>query len=88
MDFFEIGMLICFGLSWPISIFKALRTKQVAGKSSLFLWIVIFGYSCGIAHKLRVSLDPVIWLYCANMALVAFDLSLYYRYKKFSPKTE
>ena len=60
MSFFELAMLICFGVSWPISISKALRTKVVAGKSPVFMSIVIAGYACGIVHKLLYSLDWVI----------------------------
>jgi hypothetical protein len=77
---FEALMLICFGVSWPISIAKSLRTKVVAGKSPLFMAIVCLGYLSGVIHKLLYSLDPVLALYAANFCLVAFDLFLYFRY--------
>jgi hypothetical protein len=51
MSVFEITMLFCFGVSWPISIAKALRTRVVAGKSPLFMAIVIAGYASGIIHQ-------------------------------------
>jgi hypothetical protein len=51
MSVFETVMLICFGVSWPVSIAKTLRTKVVVGKSPLFMVIVCVGYACGIAHK-------------------------------------
>jgi hypothetical protein len=73
-------MLVCFGVSWPISIAKALRTRTVAGKSPAFLMIVIAGYASGIVHKLLYSLDWVIFLYIANLILVAVDLALYYKF--------
>ena len=41
MSPFEIAMLLLFGASWPVSIAKALRTKVVAGKSPVFMVIVI-----------------------------------------------
>lgn len=82
MSIFEVLMLVCFGLSWPISIAKALRTKKVSGKSPLFMSIVIAGYASGIMHKIFYSFDWVIWLYGLNMVLVAIDMSLYFRYSK------
>jgi len=75
-------MLICFGISWPISIVKALRTKTVAGKSPLFMIIVMAGYASGIVHKLLYSYNWVIALYALNLIMVGVDLVLYIRYRK------
>jgi len=80
MSIFEATMLICFGVSWPISIVKSVRTKVVSGKSPLFMGIVCFGYISGFIHKLLYSMDWIIALYTLNMVLVAIDLTLYFRY--------
>jgi len=80
MSIFEAIMLICFGVSWPVSIAKSLRTKVVVGKSPLFMGIVCFGYLSGVIHKAVYSLDWIIVLYALNMILVATDLILYFRY--------
>ncbi len=80
MSVFEAFMLVCFGISWPISIIKALRTRMVQGKSPLFMAIVCLGYLSGITHKLCYSLDWVILLYVLNLAMVGFDLYLYFRF--------
>jgi hypothetical protein len=80
MSIFEALMLACFGVSWPISIAKSLRTKVVAGKSPGFMAIVCVGYLSGIVHKVLHSLDWVTVLYVANFLMVAFDLVLYVRY--------
>ncbi|NLG15915.1 MAG: hypothetical protein GX556_01135 [Fibrobacter sp.] len=80
MSFFELAMLICFGVSWPISISKALRTKVVAGKSPVFMSIVIAGYAFGIIHKLLFSFDWVISMYILNLLMVSLDLILYFKY--------
>jgi hypothetical protein len=77
---FEALMLICFGVSWPVSIAKSLRTRVVAGKSPAFMAIVCLGYVSGTLHKLLYSFDWVMALYVANMLMVAFDLFLYFRY--------
>ena len=71
MSLFEILMLVCFGISWPISIIKALRTRQVAGKSPVFMIIVMTGYASGIVHKIRYSHDWVISLYVLNLLMAA-----------------
>lgn len=81
MSAFEVGMLLCFGVSWPISILKALRTRQVAGKSPLFMLIVCLGYACGIVHKILHALDWVTVLYVLNYGMVATDLVLYLKYR-------
>ncbi len=80
MSVFEAVMLICFGISWPVSIAKTLRTRVVAGKSPLFMSIVCGGYACGIVHKALYAFDWIIVLYAVNMVMVAVDLSLYFVY--------
>ncbi|MFW6245533.1 MAG: hypothetical protein ACOC36_06570 [Fibrobacterota bacterium] len=85
MSVFEAAMLVCFGISWPISIAKALRTRTVSGKSPLFMTIVIAGYTSGVLHKLLFSRDWVILLYATNLVLVSIDLMLYYRYSRRTP---
>ena len=42
---FELGMLFCFGVCWPISIYKSLKTKRTEGKSLLFMVVVWLGYN-------------------------------------------
>lgn len=83
MSIFEIVMLVCFGMSWPISIVKALRTRMVLGKSCLFMGIICVGYLAGIVHKLVYSRDWIIALYALNLFLVLVDMFLYF---KFSPR--
>jgi hypothetical protein len=80
MSVFEVAMLICFGVSWPVSIAKSIRTRIVSGKSPLFMVVVCFGYAFGIIHKLMYSMDWVIVLYVLNLILVLIDLILYFKY--------
>jgi hypothetical protein len=81
MSFFEAFMLICFGISWPLSILKALRTHVVDGKSPLFMGIVMLGYSSGLIHKLLYSPDWITALYALNFLMVGADLYLYFKYR-------
>lgn len=76
----EVLFLLCFAVSWPLSIAKSLRTKIVIGKSPIFMSLIILGYIFGIIHKALHSHDIVIWLYVFNAVLVATDLVLYFTY--------
>lgn len=76
----EVLFLLCFAVSWPISIAKSLRTKVVIGKSPLFMGLIILGYIFGIIHKVLNNPDIVTWLYLFNATLVGIDLFLYFRY--------
>jgi len=84
MSIYEALMLICFGASWPFAVAKTYRTKDIKGKSKMFLSLIIFGYICGIIHKCIYKPDAVILLYIINLLLVAADLALVliYRNKK------
>jgi hypothetical protein len=82
---FEAIMLLCFGISWPFSIAKALRTRKVEGKSLLFMGIVWVGYASGVIHKVFYLFDWIIVLYALNMILVAIDFALYLKYRPRSP---
>lgn len=82
MSIFEIVMLICFGASWPFAVIKTYKSKNVEGKSILFLSLILLGYIFGIIHKIIYSPDIVIWLYVLNGVLVLADIALYFHYKR------
>jgi hypothetical protein len=81
MTVLEALMVLAFGVSWPFSIAKALRTRVVAGKSPVFLTLIMIGYGFGIAHKLLSALDWVVVLYAANLLMVGTDILLYIRFR-------
>ncbi len=74
-------MLLCFGASWPFALYKTIRTKNVVGKSGIFLSLIIIGYISGIIHKIIHNPDPVIALYALNAIMVSADLGLWIRYR-------
>jgi hypothetical protein len=76
----EAIMLICFGISWPVSVSKALKTKIVIGKSPLFMSLVAIGYASGISHKILYSRDYLVVLYMFNLSMILIDLYLYTKY--------
>lgn len=84
---FEAAMLICFGVSWPVAIFKTWRTRRTEGKSLAFLVLVFLGYLAGVTSKfLRAAAtsgtpEPVTALYALNAVFVAVDLALCLRFR-------
>lgn len=86
-EIFELIMVISFGLSWPVSIIKTLKSKTVAGKSPIFIALVSFGYICGIISKIiSNNITYVFIFYCFNLLMTLFDLllNLYFRRKEHS----
>jgi predicted N-acetyltransferase YhbS len=79
---FETMMLLCWGAAWPSSIAKMLRTKQAAGKSRLFLVIILMGYVAGMGFKLTGAFDGVFYLYLLNFVMVSIDLALVLKYRR------
>jgi len=84
---FEILMLLCFGAAWPFSIYKSYTSRQNAGKSVAFLYVVLVGYVSGIVHKLLYRFDGVIYLYVLNGLLVLTDILLYHRNRRLALRT-
>jgi uncharacterized membrane protein len=79
-QFFEAGMIICFGLSWPLSVLKSWRSRTTKGKSLLFEIFILIGYLCGIAGKfITHTISYVLIFYILNTVMVMIDLALYYR---------
>lgn len=66
MSVFEAGMMVCFGISWPVAALKTYKCKCVHGKSIHFSMLILLGYVCGIAHKVLDNMDWVFWLYILN----------------------
>lgn len=71
-------MLICFGASWPFALLKTIRVKNPAGKSLLFMYLILIGYISGILNKIPGigHYDHVLWLYVLNTLMVFTDLVL------------
>lgn len=77
---FEIVMLVCFGASWPVAVFKTYTNKSCEGKSFVFLWLIFIGYISGTVHKVFWNFDLVTILYVFNGVAVGTDLVLAYKY--------
>jgi len=82
MNFLEAGMLICFGASWPLDIYKSLKSRSTAGKSVMFMFVLNAGYIFGMANKIINSPDIVLVLYIINFLMVSVDICLFYRNRR------
>ena len=83
MQIFEFIMLACFGLSWPISVYKSIKSKSTQGKSIVFIIAIIIGYISGIIGKIvNHQLTYVLIIYCFNLIVVSVDLVLFFIKRK------
>ena len=84
----EAGMLVAFGVSWPVDVMKTLRTRRTEGKSLAFMSLVFVGYVLGMSGKLARATSPgeaVEWitaLYVFNAVIIAVDIAVTVRMRK------
>ena len=91
-DFLEVLMILCFGLSWPISIRKSWVSRTAKGKSVFFEFFIWIGYIFGIARKFLLlsqanavgnTMDWLVYLgwffYVLNFVEITIDMILYFR---------
>ena len=91
LDFCEAMMILCFGVSWPISIYKSWTSRTAKGKSVMFEYFIIAGYLFGILRKAMqidagMAIGFMFWLgfffYIVNTLEVSVDVLLYYRNRR------
>ena len=77
---FETVMLVCFGLSWPINVVKAYKTKTIKGTSLPFIFLIIAGYVAGIVAKIITrQMNYVLIVYVINLLIVMMNVVVYAR---------
>ncbi|MBR2988140.1 MAG: hypothetical protein IKC64_00275 [Clostridia bacterium] len=95
-EIFEVIMVICFGISWPMNIIRSYKSRTAKGKSILFLVFILVGYIAGIVGKF---LNPdyladfatkwyVLIFYFLNFIMVSIDAMLYFRNRAIDAKNE
>lgn len=97
-ELLEALMILCFGLSWPISIRKSWISRTAKGKSLFFEFFIWVGYIFGIIRKfmlLAAAAAPMGWLfylgwafYFLNLIEITIDMGLYFRNVKLDRKRE
>jgi len=88
MKIFEIAMLVCFGVSWPVSIYRSVKSRTAKGKSLVFLIFIFVGYIAGILNKVVNGVDYVMVLYIINALMVFADVLLYFRNSALDKKAD
>lgn len=87
-DLLEALMILCFGLSWPISVRKSYISRTTKGKSLMFEVLIWIGYVFGITRKIiqinqGTASGTLFYMafvfYLINMALITLDMILYFR---------
>ncbi len=86
-EILEAVMVICFGISWPMSIMKSYKSRTAKGKSLFFLFMIWIGYVAGVIWKLiELSNTGVFkypsYFYILNLIMVSIDICLYFRNRK------
>lgn len=87
-DLFEAFMVIGFGVSWPINIVKAWRTKTTKGTSVLFYFFIWLGYVFGILSKViqhaegTYAYNYVFFFYILNLTMVTAGILIYFRNRR------
>lgn len=94
-DLLEALMILCFGISWPISIRKSWVARTAKGKSLFFEVFIWVGYIFGITRKIMLwnaaqsagtPLDFLFYLswafYVLNFLEITVDMLLYFRNAK------
>ena len=80
----EAIMLICFGLSWPISLVKNIKAKSAKNMSFRFILLIIIGYIAGIFSKIiSHCFNYVLIIYLINLLIVSGNLVIYFINKKY-----
>ena len=83
----ETVMIVCFGLSWPLSVYKSWKSRTAKGKSlqfEIFIWIgYIFGITKNFILYANGSNSWIFFLgwafYFLNFIEITIDMILYFR---------
>ncbi len=96
-ELMEAFTILCFGLSWPISIRKSYVSKTAKGKSLFFEVFLLIGYAFGIFRKIiQISVlgcsGAIFFLsfffYILNFIEISIDVGLYFRNCKYDKLAE
>lgn len=87
-EILETIMILAFGLSWPLSIYKSVKSRTAKGKSLQFEFFIWLGYIAGIVMKciqcfIIGKSGPILYLgwvfYVPNFVEITIDMILYFR---------
>ena len=78
-ELLESVMLICFGLSWPVSVVKNIKAHTAKSMSLPFILLIITGYIAGISSKIiNHNYSYVLVIYFVNLFVVSMNVVVYF----------
>ncbi len=82
-ELLESIMLICFGMSWPVNVYRSYAARTARGMSPLFILLIVTGYAAGITAKiLSGSTGVILGVYLVNLFMVLLNLAVYFRNRR------
>ena len=79
-EILETLMLVCLGISWPLTVYKSYKAGTAKGMSRPFILLIMCGYVAGITAKIMSDkINYVLVAYIINLLIVSTDLIVYYR---------
>lgn len=75
----ESVMLICFGISWPLNVYKNIKARSAKGMSLSFILMITCGYIAGISAKIiDHNYSYVLLIYIINLLFVSVNIVVYF----------
>ena len=82
-EFLETLMLVCFGLSWPISVIKNYKAGTAKNMSLRFTLLIIAGCIFGIVAKImNHNFNYVLIVYLVNLVIISLNIFVFIRNSK------
>ena len=82
-EILETLMLICFGMSWPMNVYRNYKARTARGMSLLFILLIISGYVACIGAKILTgNFTYVLAVYVLNLLFVSINLLVYVRNRR------
>lgn len=87
-DVFELLMIVCFGVSWPLNIYKAWKAQTTKGSSVQFYFLILVGYLFGITSKIiklnnGIHTPGYVWFfYILNSVIVTLGIIVWFRNRR------
>ena len=79
-EILETVMLVCFGISWPLTVYRNIKSKTAKTMSLGFIVLIIVGYLAGITAKITSdNVGFVLAVYVINLIIVSVNLAVYFR---------
>lgn len=78
MPILELGMMIGFGIAWPVNLYSSIKSKTNEGKNIYFLFTIEFAYILGLINKIFYDNNYVTIVYGLNFLMVTADIIIYF----------